>query len=97
MPLWKTIAHRSRAFSIPAVLLIAACAQTVNQIEAPAEPQAILRGERVSTPPPEEPPATVEQARAVCWMRYEKDKSARNLDVKLALVEKCVAEKMKGR
>ena len=96
MPLWKTIAHCSHAFSIPAVLLLAACAQTVTQTEAPAEPQAIPRGERVSTPTPEGPPATVEQARGDCWMRYEKDKSARNLDVKLALVEKCVAEKMKG-
>jgi hypothetical protein len=36
------------------------------------------------------------QARVDCWMKVEKDRSAaRNIDRRIALVDKCVAERTK--
>jgi hypothetical protein len=89
--------------ALAAAAALAGCA-TVNEgppldpapaAESEAPPPA--RGERVFTAREEEGPPTMEKARAQCWMRYEKDKSAKNLDAKLALVNKCVAERMRGR
>jgi hypothetical protein len=79
---------------------LAACAgQTGMQPETPGvqSDAAIPRGERVITGNPNEPqgPITPEKARTECWMRYEKDKTAKNLDAKIVLVDKCVAEKLK--
>jgi hypothetical protein len=49
---------------------------------------------------PAEPPMTaaerLTQARVDCWMKVEKDRSAaRNIDRRIALVDKCVAERTK--
>jgi hypothetical protein len=55
------------------------------------------RGERVATGE-DGPPGTLEQARGQCWMRLERDKSApRDLEKRAALVERCAAERMRGR
>jgi type IV secretory pathway VirB10-like protein len=49
------------------------------------------------------PPATVqaaltpEEAKGKCWMRYENDKRAKNIDDRLKLVEKCVDDTMRGK
>jgi len=81
--------------------LLAACAQGANPeagVQPAAQEQAIPRGERVIGHQDE--PAEVltpEKARAQCWMRYEKDKAAKNLDAKIVLVDKCVAEKLRGQ
>jgi hypothetical protein len=40
---------------------------------------------------------TPEQAKADCWMRYEEDKKVKNIDQRLALVEKCVDTTMRGQ
>jgi hypothetical protein len=49
-------------------------------------------------PPPSSPPParqtamTPEEVKAQCWMKYEEDKKIKNIDQRLALVEKCIAE-----
>ena len=48
-------------------------------------------------PPPSAAPArqaamTPEQIKTQCWMKYEEDTKIKNIDQRLALVEKCVAE-----
>jgi hypothetical protein len=92
---------------LPALALAAALAACAGQggsppPEAGAQPvqqeQPMPRGERVIGHQQE--PAEVltpEKARAQCWMRYEKDKAAKNLDAKIVLVDRCVAEKLKGQ
>jgi len=35
---------------------------------------------------------TPEKIKADCWMRYEEDKKVKNIDQRLALVEKCIDE-----
>ena len=56
---------------------------------APAEPAA---------PPPASTQVTgpvvmtPEKIKADCWMKYEEDKKIKNIDQRLALVEKCVDE-----
>jgi len=49
---------------------------------APA-PSTQITGPVVQTP---------EKIKADCWMKYEEDKKIKNLDQRLALVEKCVDE-----
>jgi hypothetical protein len=82
-------------------LLLAACAGATPppEVAVPvAQEQPAPRGERVigHQDQPDEA-LTPEKARAQCWMRYEKDKAAKNLDAKIVLVDKCVAEKLRGR
>jgi hypothetical protein len=71
-----------RALAILAVLFLAACADA-NQ----PPKSAAANGEPV--------PTSAEQAKTQCWMRYENNSAPRDLDKKLALVDKCIDEKMK--
>jgi hypothetical protein len=49
-------------------------------------------------PPPETSDADpLTQARADCWMKVENPKTKRNLDQRIAFVDKCVADTMKGK
>jgi hypothetical protein len=41
------------------------------------------------------PPPEKHEVAAQCWMKY--DKSTPNLDAKAKLVDKCIAERMKGK
>jgi hypothetical protein len=41
----------------------------------------------------DDPPTTAEMARGQCWMRFENNPLAKNVDKKLELVEKCIEEK----
>jgi hypothetical protein len=71
-------------------LTLAACAQGNSSADlapaaAPAAP-AVPKG-----------PMTPEQAKADCWMKYEEDKKIKNIDQRLALVEKCVDTTMRGQ
>jgi hypothetical protein len=68
---------------------------------APAAPRVAPAGRNTSAPyaPPPAPPTTprlsVEAARGECWMKLESDRKARrDLDKRVALVEKCAADKM---
>jgi len=53
---------------------------------------AAARGE-----PEEPPPDPVIQARTDCWMAVEHAKGVRDLDQRIAFVDKCVAEKTKSK
>jgi ABC-type glycerol-3-phosphate transport system substrate-binding protein len=57
-----------------------------NQIAAPA-----------SAPPAQDAVLTPEKIKADCWMKYENDKKIKNVDARLALVEKCVDETSRGQ
>jgi len=35
--------------------------------------------------------------KAQCWMKYENDKRIKNIDARLQLVEKCVADTSRGQ
>ena len=53
------------------------------------------RNTQAAAPPPapaRQTAATPEDIKAQCWMRYEDDKKIKNIDQRLALVEKCIAE-----
>ena len=72
-------------------LTLAACAQGNSTADlAPAAQPA-------AAPAPPKGPMTPEQAKADCWMKYEEDKKIKNLDQRLALVEKCVDTTMRGQ
>jgi hypothetical protein len=47
-------------------------------------------------PSPQEP-MTPEKAKADCWMKYENDKKAKNIDQRLVLVEKCVDDMLRNQ
>ena len=75
------------AFSLAAILGGCAAQGPVNEVvsspasQSAAEPQA---------PPPEK-----HEVAAQCCMKY--DKTTGNLDAKAKLVDKCIAERMKGK
>lgn len=70
-----------------AALLAGCAAQTpVNEMAASAVTSPVAQ--------PQSPPERHEAA-AQCWMRY--DKLGVDLDTKAKLVDKCIAERMKGK
>ena len=79
-------------------LTLAACAQgnSTADLAPSAQPTA---AQPATAPAPAAPkgPMTPEQAKADCWMRYEEDKKVKNIDQRLALVEKCVDTTMRGQ
>jgi hypothetical protein len=68
--------------ALVAVLLLAACADATNQ-------------PKPATATGEPTPNTAEEAKTQCWMRYENKSAPRDLDKRMALVDKCIEEKMK--
>ena len=77
-------AFSPRALALLAALLLAACGDAANQ---QPRPQATISGET--------PPTSPEDAKTQCWMRYENKSAPRDLDKRMALVDKCIEEKMK--
>ena len=47
--------------------------------------------------PEQQAASTPEEIKAQCWMKYENDKKIKNIDARLALVEKCVDETARGQ
>jgi outer membrane biogenesis lipoprotein LolB len=80
---WKP-ALCSRVLPLLAALLLAACTDATRQ---QPRPQATVSGET--------PPTSPEEAKTQCWMRYENKSAPRDLDTRMALVDKCIEEKMK--
>lgn len=83
---------------VPAALclatLLAACAQGNSTADlAPTAPQTAAQ----APAPPPKGAMTPEEAKTQCWMKYEGDKKIKNIDQRLALVEKCVDETMRGQ
>lgn len=84
-------------------LALGGCAQSNSSAEiaaaAPAAPPPVQ-----SAAPPASAPApakqaalTPEQAKGQCWMKYENDRRAKNIDERLKLVEKCVDDTMRNQ
>ena len=81
--------------SLAGALALAGCAQGNSSADlAPAAQPAAAQP--AAPPPPPKGPATPEQAKADCWMKYENDKKIKNIDARLALVEKCVDDTARG-
>jgi hypothetical protein len=78
---------------ICALLALSACAGGTGSADlAPAPaPQPT-----VAAPAPQVP-MTPEKAKTDCWMKYEGDKKIKNIDQRLALVEKCVDDELRGQ
>jgi hypothetical protein len=78
--------------TLACALTLAACAQgnSTSDLAPSAQPAA-------AAPAPPKGPLTPEQAKADCWMKYEEDKKIKNIDQRLALVEKCVDTTMHGQ
>lgn len=60
---------------------------------APAAPQQTAAAP--AAPPAQ--PMTPEKAKTECWMKFEGDNKIKNIDQRLALVEKCVDETMRNQ
>jgi hypothetical protein len=69
--------------ALASALMLAACADAGQQ----AKPTADAGGE----PPPTSP----QEVKTQCWMRYEGKSAPRDLDKRMALVDKCIEERMK--
>lgn len=81
---------------LSALLALAACAGGSSSADlSPATP-APQQSAAAPAPPPQEP-MTPEKAKADCWMKYESDKKVKNIDQRLALVEKCVDDTMRNQ
>jgi len=64
---------------------------------APPRPAPAGRSTQAAAPPAPPPPEpdvvlTPEKIKADCWMKFENDKKIKNVDARLALVEKCIDE-----
>jgi hypothetical protein len=78
------------------ILALSACAGGGSSADlSPAAPPP-QQSAATPAPPPQEP-MTPEKAKADCWMKYESDKKVKNIDQRLALVEKCVDDTMRGQ
>jgi hypothetical protein len=100
-----TAKFASRALILFAIASLAGCAggNSSADLAPAAPPQAepapvtpaptapVQRGAPASAPA-RQTAATPEEIKAQCWMKYEGDKKIKNIDQRLALVEKCVAE-----
>jgi hypothetical protein len=79
-------------------LTLAACAQGNSSADiAPSAQPTTAQPAAVAAPVAPKGPMTPEQAKADCWMKYEEDKKIKNIDQRLALVEKCVDTTMRGQ
>jgi hypothetical protein len=79
---------------------LAACAQSNTSADlsaATSQPADVQPSPPPATAPPPKVALTPEEAKTQCWMKYESDKRAKNIDARLALVEKCVDETMRGQ
>ena len=87
---------RLRLTCLAALTLLAACTtQPASEMPAAttAAPAAKPAAAAVAEDP--DPPMERAEANAQCWMKY--DKSGGSLEAKAKLVEKCAADKMKGK
>ena len=75
---------------------------SVQQQPLPPRPAPAGRSTQAAPaapPPPSEQQAalTPEEVKAQCWMKYENDKRIKNIDARLQLVEKCIADTSRGQ
>ncbi len=80
--------------TLACALTLAACAQGNSTADLAPAAQPTAAPAAALAP---KGPMTPEQAKADCWMKYEEDKKIKNIDQRLALVEKCVDTTMRGQ
>jgi hypothetical protein len=85
-----------RIGALAAALALAACAQSTNEAQLAPAPAPPAPAQPAAAAAPAEP-LTTEQARGQCWMKFENDRKAKDLDTRARLVEQCMAERMSGR
>lgn len=81
-------------------LALGGCAQSNSsaEIAAPAAPPPAAASPPAPAPAPAKQAAlTPEEAKGQCWMKYENDRRAKNIDERLKLVEKCVDDTMRNQ
>jgi hypothetical protein len=92
--------------TLPVLLLLAACAgnalpgaQPTSGTGFTPSVTAAPSGQAAGSLDPPEGSAgeRVQQARASCWMKVEGEKNLRGIDQRIAYVDKCVNEQVKGR
>src|SRR6185436_6079504 len=92
--------------TLPALLLLAACAGNAVPGAAPAARSGFIpsvtaapTGQAATSlePPEGSMGERVQQARAACWMKVESEKNLRGIDQRIAYVEKCVNDQVKNR
>jgi hypothetical protein len=83
--------------TLACALTLAACAQGNSTSDLAPSAQPTAAQPAAAAPAPPKGPLTPEQAKADCWMKYEEDKKIKNIDQRLALVEKCVDTTMHGQ
>jgi ABC-type glycerol-3-phosphate transport system substrate-binding protein len=87
------IAKSLRTLAACMLLALSACAGGNSSADlAPAAAPQQTPAATAAPPPAPKEPLTPEKAKADCWMKYEGDKKIKNIDQRLALVEKCVDE-----
>ncbi len=92
-----------RASIAVCALALGGCAQSNSSAEiTAAAPAAPPPAQSAAPPAPAPAPAkqaalTPEQAKGQCWMKYENDRRAKNIDERLKLVEKCVDDTMRNQ
>jgi hypothetical protein len=94
-------------FAACALVALGGCAQSNSSAEispaaAPPPASAAPPPAQSSAPSPAPPPAkqaalTPEEAKGQCWMKYENDRRAKNIDDRLKLVEKCVDDTLRNQ
>jgi hypothetical protein len=85
-----------RLGALLAALALAACAQSTGEAQLAPAAAPPAPPPTAASPAPAEP-LTTEKARGQCWMKFENDRKAKDLDTRARLVEQCVAERMSGR
>ena len=82
-------------------LALGGCAQSNSSAEiAAAAPPPAAAPAQSSAPAPapaKQAALTPEEAKGQCWMKYENDRRAKNIDERLKLVEKCVDDTLRNQ
>ena len=70
-------------------------ASDVARLEAPA-PAAAPSGAAGPAAPAQRSVRDATEAKVICWGKVEREKRIRNIDQRIAFVDKCVAEELRG-
>lgn len=83
------------AFVAALALALAACASKPASEMPASAATAAVKPAAPAVEEADEPPMERSEAAGQCWMKY--DRSGGSLEAKAKLVEKCIADKLKGK
>ena len=90
------IAKSLRTLPVCMLLALSACAGGNSSADLSPAAASQQTAAAPAAPPPNQP-LTPEKAKADCWMKFEGDKKIKNIDQRLAMVEKCVDDTMRNQ